>query len=112
MNRPFGYEAVIVHSFLESAVAMDAVAEAGRTAIAGLAAVDDASVVPDAVVEAGRTAITLETPVSDKIAARTRPAVITGGWWAMMPVPFHAAFIGWETALSPGVIARPSYSHA
>ncbi len=89
---------------------MDAVTETGRTAIAGLTAVDDASVVADAVVEAGRTAIALKTPIGDKVASR--PAMMTGGWWAMMSVPFHAAFIGRAAALSPGVVARTGHSHA
>jgi hypothetical protein len=91
---------------------MDTVTETGRTAIAGLAAVDDASVVADAVVEAGRTAIALKTPIGDKVAARPRPAMMTGGGWAMMSVPFHAAFIGRAAALSPGVVARTGHSHA
>ena len=99
--------------FLEFAVAMNAVTEGGGTAIAGLAAVDDASVVADAVVEAGRTAIALKTPVGDKVTARTRSAVITGGRWGRwtMPAP-HAAFIGRTTAFSPGIIARPGKRHA
>ncbi len=91
---------------------MDTVTEAGRTAVTRLATVDDTSVVADAIVEAGRAAIALKTPIGDKVAARTRPAVITGGRWAMMPVPFHAAFIGRATALSPGIVARTGYSHA
>ena len=93
-------------------MAVNAVAETGRTAIAGLAAIDDVPVVPDAVMEAGGAAIALKTPVGNKIAARARSTMVTGGWGAMMSVPFHAAFIGWTAALSPGVVARPGKSHA
>ncbi len=91
---------------------MDTVTETGRTAIAGLAAVDDASVVADAVVEAGRTAIAFETAIGDKITARTRSA--TGGRWRRrtMAPPLHTALIGHAAALSPGVIARPGQRHA
>ena len=70
-------------------MAMNAIAEAGRTAIAGLAAVDDASVVPDAVMEAGRTAIALVTPVGDEVTAR--PAMMTGRCQAL---PIKTALIG------------------
>jgi len=93
-------------------MAMNTVTESGRTAIAGLAAVDDASVVPDAVVEAGRTAIAFITSVGDKVAARTRATMRTGGWgWRTMPA-LHTAFIGRPAALFPGVIARPGQRHA
>ena len=100
--------------FLEFAVAMNAVTESGRTAITGLAAVDNASVVPDAVMEAGGTAIALKTPIGDKVSARTRSAVITRvRWgWGTMPVPLHTAFIGRTAAFSPGIIARPGKRHA
>ena len=98
--------------FSEAAAAMDAVTEFRGMTIAILAVVDDFSVVPDAAMEAGRTAITLVTPVGDEVTPRSRPAVMTGGWWAMKSVPFHAAFIGRAAALSPGVVARTGHSHA